>query len=51
MTGSGSAVFSVIPAGQVLRAPPPGWIARECSNMAAHPLAGWVSSDDSSVAG
>ena len=55
MTGSGSAVFALLPAsgpdGRSLGAPPDGWLVRECSNLVAHPLAGWVSSDDSSVGG
>lgn len=51
MTGSGSAVFARLPAGQALRAAPVGWTARECSNMEVHPLAGWAPSDDSSVVG
>lgn len=49
MTGSGSAVFAPIPAGQSLdlsAAAPSGWLVRECSNLDVHPLAGWVSSDD-----
>jgi 4-diphosphocytidyl-2-C-methyl-D-erythritol kinase len=44
MTGSGSAVFAMAVA-------PAGWKVRECSNMEVHPLAGWASSDDSSVGG
>jgi 4-diphosphocytidyl-2-C-methyl-D-erythritol kinase len=51
MTGSGSAVFAPLPAGQDLRTAPVGWTARECSNMEVHPLAGWAPSDDSSVVG
>jgi 4-diphosphocytidyl-2-C-methyl-D-erythritol kinase len=50
MTGSGSAVFARIPpawpAGRALAAAPAGWVVRECSNLEAHPLAGWASSDD-----
>jgi 4-diphosphocytidyl-2-C-methyl-D-erythritol kinase len=51
MTGSGSAVFALVPAGQSLdtATAPSGWLVRECSNMGAHPLAGWASSEDSSV--
>ncbi|AMO22758.1 4-(cytidine 5'-diphospho)-2-C-methyl-D-erythritol kinase [Ramlibacter solisilvae] len=51
MTGSGSAVFAPLAYGTGLQDAPPGWLARECSNMEAHPLAGWASSDDSSVGG
>jgi 4-diphosphocytidyl-2-C-methyl-D-erythritol kinase len=51
MTGSGSAVFARMPGQQVLAAAPVGWTAQVCSNMEAHPLAGWAPSDDSSVVG
>jgi 4-diphosphocytidyl-2-C-methyl-D-erythritol kinase len=51
MTGSGSAVFARMPGQQVLATAPVGWTARVCSNMEAHPLAGWAPSDDSSVVG
>jgi 4-diphosphocytidyl-2-C-methyl-D-erythritol kinase len=51
MTGSGSAVFAPLPAGQALQAAPVGWMVRECGNMEVHPLAGWAPSDDSSVVG
>lgn len=56
MTGSGSAVFAHLPDGRetVLEAGaglPPGWQVRICGNLDTHPLAGWASSDDSSVAG
>lgn len=51
MTGSGSAVFAPLPAGQDLQAAPEGWTVRECGNMEVHPLAGWAPSDDSSVVG
>lgn len=56
MTGSGSAVFALLPPdnrpGQVLEEAPPrwaheGWVVRECGNMEVHPLVGWASSDDS----
>lgn len=46
MTGSGSAVFAQMPEGVTLQAPPSQWQMRVCSNMASHPLAGWVVSDD-----
>jgi 4-diphosphocytidyl-2-C-methyl-D-erythritol kinase len=48
MTGSGSAVFAVMPQNAppvVPSALPQGWQVRQCSNMAVHPLAGWTSSD------
>jgi 4-diphosphocytidyl-2-C-methyl-D-erythritol kinase len=51
MTGSGSAVFALPAQGARLGEAPAGWLARECSNLGVHPLAGWASSDDSSVAG
>lgn len=46
MTGSGSAVFAPLPAGQALPAVPAGWQARECGNLEVHPLVGWAPSDD-----
>ena len=49
MSGSGSAVFAPLPAGQVPAGKPPGWehwIVRECSSMEAHPLVGWAASDE-----
>lgn len=46
MTGSGSAVFAPLPAGQALQAAPAGWQARECGNLEVHPLVGWAPSDD-----
>jgi 4-diphosphocytidyl-2-C-methyl-D-erythritol kinase len=46
MTGSGSAVFAPMAPGRELVQAPSGWAVRECSNMGAHPLAGWASSDD-----
>jgi 4-diphosphocytidyl-2-C-methyl-D-erythritol kinase len=52
MTGSGSAVFAPLAPGQPVAAVPPswkGWRVRECSKMDVHPLAGWASSDSSSV--
>ena len=48
MTGSGSAVFAPMPHEVDLAdAPeiPEGWLVRQCSNMAVHPLAGWAASD------
>jgi 4-diphosphocytidyl-2-C-methyl-D-erythritol kinase len=52
MTGSGSAVFALLPPGQSLGQAPAhwtgsGWVVRECSRMAVHPLVGWAASDDS----
>ena len=52
MTGSGSAVFALLPPG-ANRAQAPkhwaqaGWVMRECGNMEVHPLVGWAPSDDS----
>lgn len=46
MTGSGSAVFALLPPGRDLPAGPPLWQVRECSNMEVHPLTGWAPSDD-----
>ncbi len=46
MTGSGSAVFAQLPHGVVLNEPPASWQMQVCSNMAVHPLAGWVVSDN-----
>ncbi|MBP7564843.1 MAG: 4-(cytidine 5'-diphospho)-2-C-methyl-D-erythritol kinase [Burkholderiaceae bacterium] len=45
MTGSGSAVFAVLPSGVPAPAslPAPPWQARICSNLEAHPLKGWAS--------
>ena len=52
MTGSGSAVFALLPPGQFLVQAPghwagSGWLVRECGKMEVHPLVGWASSDDS----
>ncbi len=41
MTGSGSAVFAHMPHEMELAAAPGGWQVRKCSNLEAHPLAGW----------
>ena len=46
MTGSGSAVFAQLPSEVEMPSPPHGWQMRVCSNMAVHPLAGWITSDD-----
>jgi 4-diphosphocytidyl-2-C-methyl-D-erythritol kinase len=52
MTGSGSAVFALLPPGKILGQAPAhwvrsGWVVRECGKMEVHPLVGWASSDDS----
>jgi 4-diphosphocytidyl-2-C-methyl-D-erythritol kinase len=47
MTGSGSAVFALLPPGKVLVQAPADWQVRECGNLEAHPLVGWAPSDDS----
>ena len=52
MTGSGSAVFALLPPGKALGQVPahwarPGWVVRECGKMEVHPLVGWAPSDDS----
>ena len=52
MTGSGSAVFALLPPGKSLGQAPrhwaqAGWLVRECSKMEVHPLVGWAPSDDS----
>ena len=41
MTGSGSAVFAHLPHEMDLAVAPGGWQVRKCSNLEAHPLAGW----------
>jgi 4-diphosphocytidyl-2-C-methyl-D-erythritol kinase len=51
MTGSGSAVFALSPEGRGCPEGRQGWSVRECGSMEVHPLAGWASSDDSSVGG
>ena len=51
MSGSGSAVFARLPAGQTLQQAPRTWEVRECGNLEVHPLVGWAPSDDSSVGG
>ncbi len=45
MTGSGSAVFAQMPHVFDLGISPVTWQVRTCSNLAAHPLQGWASSD------
>lgn len=51
MTGSGSAVFALLPAGKAPQEAPAGWTMRECGMMEVHPLVGWAPSDGSSVVG
>lgn len=46
MSGSGSAVFAVLPAPQALGPVPMGWVLRRCSSLDVHPLWGWAASDD-----
>ena len=41
MTGSGSAVFAHLPHEMELAVAPGDWQVRKCSNLEAHPLAGW----------
>ena len=41
MTGSGSAVFAHLPQKTEIPAAPRAWKVRKCSNLKAHPLAGW----------
>ncbi len=41
MTGSGTAVFAPLQQSLCTAGLPGDWIVRECSNMDAHPLAGW----------
>ena len=47
MTGSGSAVFALLPPGQHPVQAPAGWVVQECGNLEVHPLVGWAPSDDS----
>lgn len=47
MTGSGSAVFALLPPGKLLAQAPAGWLIQECGNLEVHPLVGWAPSDDS----
>lgn len=41
MTGSGSAVFAYLPHRMEIPNAPGDWKIRKCSNLEAHPLAGW----------
>jgi 4-diphosphocytidyl-2-C-methyl-D-erythritol kinase len=41
MTGSGSAVFAHLPHDVNFQVTPSDWTVRKCSNLEAHPLAGW----------
>jgi 4-diphosphocytidyl-2-C-methyl-D-erythritol kinase len=45
MTGSGSAVFALLPDGVLIDSAPHDWQMRICSNMAVHPQAGWAASE------
>jgi 4-diphosphocytidyl-2-C-methyl-D-erythritol kinase len=45
MTGSGSAVFAKLDDGVLIDSAPHNWQMRVCSNMAAHPQAGWAASE------
>ena len=52
MTGSGSAVYALLPPGTMAAQAPAhwvreGWVMQECGNMEVHPLSGWAPSDDS----
>ena len=47
MTGSGSAVFALLPPGQHPVQAPAGWVVKECGSLEVHPLVGWAPSDDS----
>lgn len=47
MTGSGSAVFALLPPGKSLAPGPADWVIQVCGNMEVHPLRGWAPSDDS----
>lgn len=42
MTGSGSAVFAAVPLHFELPEAPTAWEVKICSNLARHPLAGWL---------
>ena len=46
MTGSGSAVFAHCAQDNAVMKVPEHWIARRCSNLEVHPLAGWAPSDN-----
>ncbi len=48
MTGSGSAVFALLPQGQIWQQDPDlaHCQVRICSNLAVHPLSGWATSDN-----
>ena len=45
MTGSGSAVFALLPPGRTVAQAPAGWVVQECRKMEVHPLVGWAPSD------
>jgi 4-diphosphocytidyl-2-C-methyl-D-erythritol kinase len=48
MTGSGSAVFALLPQGQIWQQDPDlaNCQVRVCSNLEVHPLSGWATSDN-----
>ena len=48
MTGSGSAVFALLPQGQIWQQDPDlaNCQVRVCGNLAVHPLSGWATSDN-----
>lgn len=47
MTGSGSAVYALLPPGIRPAQAPAHWKVQECGNMEVHPLVGWAPSNDS----
>jgi 4-diphosphocytidyl-2-C-methyl-D-erythritol kinase len=46
MTGSGSAVFALLPHGKTWQRGPDHCEVHVCSNLEAHPLSGWATSDN-----
>ena len=46
MTGSGSAVFALLPHGKIWQQGPDHCQVRVCSNLEVHPLYGWATSDN-----
>lgn len=46
MTGSGSAVFALLPQGKTWQRGPDHCQVRVCSNLEVHPLSGWATSDN-----
>lgn len=43
MTGSGTAVFALLPHGQQVHSAPSAWVMKMCSNLDVHPLFDWCS--------